>query len=156
MRLRQHTPTTTKKPSVATLLISLRVGVELAFRMLYHLHLFFSAALHRRSGMEITGRTQSTGRDRGSPRIPHRLRMGSSTKCARRQCAPVDCRPNSAARGRESATWRSKLNGPEEWSTRRLRLLRSTAKLPLRAGFRRVRQALRFARRSLGLVRCTF
>jgi hypothetical protein len=78
--------------------------------MLYHLHLFFSAALHRRSGMEITGRTQSTGRDHGSPRIPHRLRIGSSTKCARRQCAPVDCRPNSAARGR-SAAWR-RLNGP--------------------------------------------
>lgn len=31
-------------------------------------------------------------------RTPHRLRMGSSTKCARRrQCAPVGCRPNSAA-----------------------------------------------------------
>lgn len=34
-------------------------------------------------------------------RTPHRLRMGSSTKCARRrQCAPVGCRPNSAARRR--------------------------------------------------------
>jgi len=75
---------------------------------------FPSGALHRRSGMEITGRKRLCGR------TPHRLRMGSSTKCARRQCAPVDCRPNYAARRR--ALHGGGRKGTREWS-RRLRLL---------------------------------